>query len=130
LHLGSFGRHRDTVEMRHLGRGALLDGDLVAGGESQVERGNGSGHVERNAVLMRQHRDGISSNLVGHVAVCGDAVGAHHHASDLAGVQKVSSHVVGDQGGGDTVVLQLPDGEPRALQERPGFIGVHIDVLA
>ena len=32
--------------------------------------------------------------------------------------------------GGDVVVLQFPDGEARALQERAGFIGENIDVFA
>ena len=42
----------------------------------------------------------------------------------------MAGHVVGDQGGGNVVVLQFPDGEARALQERAGFISEDIDFLA
>jgi hypothetical protein len=44
--------------------------------------------------------------------------------------RKMAGHVVGDQRGGDVVVLQFPDGEARALQERPGFIGEDVDLFA
>ena len=60
----------------------------------------------------------------------GDAVGAHHHAADASGFQEMSRHVVGDEGGGDVVLLQFPNGETCALQERAGLIGEDIHFLA
>ena len=42
----------------------------------------------------------------------------------------MAGHVVGDEGGGDVVLLQFPDGEARALQERAGFVGEDVDALA
>ena len=42
----------------------------------------------------------------------------------------MAGHVVGDQRRGNAVLLQLPDRQPRALQERAGFIGEHVDFLA
>ncbi len=41
----------------------------------------------------------------------------------------MTGHVVGDESGGDAVLLQFPSSEPRALQERTGFIGVYVDLL-
>ena len=43
---------------------------------------------------------------------------------------KWPGHVVGDQGGRNAVLLQFPDGEAGALQERAGLVGEDVDVLA
>ena len=39
-------------------------------------------------------------------------------------------HVVGDDRRRDAVFHQLPGRKPRALQERPGFVGVDVNLLA
>ena len=98
--------------------------------ERQIERRNGRGDIEGHAIFLGQHRQAVGADFVGDVAIGGDAVRAHHHASDAAGVQKMSGHVVGDQLDGDAVVLQFPGGEARALQKRAGFVGENVDVLA
>ncbi len=105
-------------------------GICVARSERQVERGDRRRDVERHAVLLGQHGHRIGADLVGHVAVGGDAVRAHHHAADAPGLQEVPGHVVGDQRGRDAVLLQFPDREPRALQEGPGLVGEDVDLLA
>ena len=48
LDRGVWRSHRSPENVRHLGSGALFDGDLAAGSERQVERGNGGGHEERD----------------------------------------------------------------------------------
>ena len=105
-------------------------GIWLAGGEREIERGDGRGHVERHVVFLGQHGDGVGADFVGDVAVGGDAVGADHHAADAAGLQEVAGHVVGDERGGNAVLLQFPDGEARALQEGAGFIGEDVDGFA
>ena len=42
----------------------------------------------------------------------------------------MAGHVIGDEGGGDAVLLQFPNGEARALQERAGFVGENVHGLA
>ena len=42
----------------------------------------------------------------------------------------MARHVIGDQCSPNSVVLKLPDGEPRALQEGAGFVGEDVDVFA
>src|SRR4029077_11141329 len=123
---------RDGVaeNMGYFGGSALFDGDLVAGGQGQVERGDRGGDEERHAVFLREYGDRVGADLVGHVAITGDAVGAYDHAADASRLHEVAGHIVGDQGGGDAVLLQLPNGEARALQKRAGLIGVDIDLLA
>ncbi len=105
-------------------------GILLAGRERQIERRDRSGDVERHIVLLGQHRDRVGADLVRDIAVGRDAVRAHHHAADSAGVQEVAGHVVGDQRGRDVVVLQFPNGEARALQKRAGLVGEDVDLFA
>src|SRR5262249_15304916 len=62
-----------------LARIALLDGDGGAGGEGQVERAARRGDVERDAVSAGEHGHPVGADLVGCVAVGGDAVGPGEH---------------------------------------------------
>ena len=105
-------------------------GICIARGQRQIESGDGRGNVEGNIVFLGEHGHRVGADFVSHVAIGGNAVRAHHHASDAARVQEVAGHVVGDQRGGDMVVLELPNSKARALQERAGFIGEDIYVLA
>jgi hypothetical protein len=70
--------------VRHLLRRPLLDRDPVAGRRREVERRGGRGHVERDPVLLRQHRDRVRTDLVGDVPVGRDAVGADDDRVDLS----------------------------------------------
>jgi hypothetical protein len=63
---------------------ALLDGDGVAGGGREVDGAGGGGDVERDAVGLGGEGHGVGADLVGDVAVGGDAVGADDHQVDLA----------------------------------------------
>ena len=72
-------------------------GILVAIRSFQIDGRKRSGDVERDAVLLGQHRDGVGADLVGDVAVGGDAVRAHDHRVNLALAHDGARHVVGDQ---------------------------------
>src|SRR5580704_1517684 len=130
LYGSAFGRDWNSVNVRNLGCGALLDGNLVALGERQVQGRDRGGNVKRNAVFFGQDRHRVSADFIGDVSVGSDAIGAHHYATNAAGMEEVPCHVIGDQGCGNVVVLQLPDGQARALQERPRLVGEDIDLLA
>ena len=73
-------------------------------------------------MLLREDGHRVGPDLVGHVAVGGDAVRPHHHRVDLAPGHQVARHVVGDEGRGDPVLQQLPRGEPRALEPGPRLV--------
>jgi hypothetical protein len=66
-------------------------------------------------VLAGEDGHHVGADLVGRVAVGGDAVCADDDAVDLAALHDVPGHVVGDDGDGNLVLLQLPRGQARAL---------------
>ena len=72
---------------------------------------------------LREHGHRVGADLVGDVAVGGDAIGADDDEVDLAGrmIAPAMLSVI-------TVVSmpslhQLPRGQPRALQKRPRLVG-------
>ena len=79
---------------------------------------------------LRQHRHRIGADLVGDVAVRGNAISADHHEIDLTPAHQESRRIIGDQRHRDTVLREFPCGQPRALQERTGLVGKHADLLA
>src|SRR5579872_3654064 len=111
-----FGRHVNPEHVGDFARRPLLDWYLIAGSERQVEGGDRRRHVKRYAILFRQHRHRISSDLVRDVAIRGDAVRSHHYAANPTGAQEMTRHVVGNESGGYAVLLQFPGGQPRTLQ--------------
>ncbi len=62
---------------------ALLDGDRVAVGERRVDRGEGGGDVEGDAVRPGQDGQAVGPDLVGRVAVGGDPVRPDDDQIDL-----------------------------------------------
>ena len=116
--------------MRHLADGALLDRDLVAVGAAEIDRGKRRGDVERDRVPVRQHGERIGADLVGDVAVRRRPIGADDHAAHPLALHQMTRHVVGDERHGDAVLLQLPRGEPRALEEGSRLAGDDLDTLA
>ena len=127
-------RHATWRDLRagHVGHfpgGPLFDRDAGAGRRVQVDRGPGRRHVKRNAVRVREDRHAVGPDLVGRVAVGGNAVGAdddHVHAS---GGHHRGGHVVGDHGSRDAVLHEFPGRQARALQERPRLVGKHLHAL-
>ena len=105
-------------------------GIRLPSGVFEIDRRERRGDVERNAVLPGQHRHAVGADLVRHVAVGGDAVGADDDQVDLAEPHHRAGHVVGDDRRVDAVLDQLPRGQPRALQKRPRLVGEHGDLLA
>ena len=81
-------------------------------------------------MLFGKDRDGVGPNLVGYVAVGGDAVRADHDGANLALAHHRARHVVGNDGGGNVVFHQLPSGQARALQEWASLVGVDVNLLA
>ena len=64
---------------------------------------------------MGGHREGVRADLVGHVAVGGDAIRAHEHDVDVTVGHERRRPSVHHQLVRDPELLQLPRGEPGAL---------------
>src|SRR5580704_556245 len=119
-----------SAMMGDFDRGALLDGDGVAGRSGRIDSGPGSGHIKRDAVFFGEDGDVVRADFIGGIAVGGDAVGAYNDGLDAAGAHEAGSHVVANHGGGDAVGHQFPGGEARTLKEGASFVGVDVDLLA
>ena len=129
---GAGARRRDAraAKVGDLGGVALLDGDVGAARDGQVDGRERRGHVERQAVLLGQHRQRVGADLVGGVAVGGDAVGPHHDAVDLSPRDEVPRHAVADDAVLDALDAELPRRKARALQPGPRLVDEHRDGAA
>ncbi len=72
----------------------------------------------------------VGADLVGHIAVGGNAVGADHTQVHLFGAHVVARSAVGDNPEGNAELLELPGGETAALQPRPGLVDQHLYLFA
>ena len=62
----------------------LLDRDLLAASELEVDRRGRSDDVEGNPVVRRKHCQSVGADLVRGIPVAGDSVSARQDAVDLA----------------------------------------------
>ncbi len=81
-------------------------------------------------MLLGQNRHVVGADLVGEIAVGGNAVRAYHYGLNLAGAHEAGCHVVADHRRGNAIGHQLPSGQPRALQKRTRLVGVDVNLLA
>src|SRR5579875_2312603 len=93
----------------------------------QINRGPGSCNIERDSMLFGQNGNIVGSNLIGNIAICGDAVGSDNYRLDFTLSHETGGHIVTDYCRRDPVVQQLPGREARSLQERTGLIGKNVD---
>ena len=75
-----------------------------AAGDLEIHRRQRAGHVKRKAVPLRQYREAVGADLVCHVAVRGDAVGAHDHGIDFPAAHEVARRTVRDERDGYAVL--------------------------
>ena len=83
------------------------------------------GHVERHVVGVGQHRERVRADLVGDVAVGGDPIGTDHHRVDGARGEQRPGGGVDEHPVRDAEPVELPRGEPRALEHRAGLVDPH-----
>ena len=80
--------------------------------------------------MLCQQGNAIGADLVGRVAVGGNAVGPHHHRLHKPLAHEERAGIVAGDGNGDIVLVQFPGREARALEEGPRFIGNNLDAFA
>ena len=115
--------------MRDLLRVALLDGNVIAVGRGEIDRRERRGDVERHVVRVRHHRYRVRADLVGDVPIRSDPIGADDDEVHVALAHERTGHALGDHGRRHLIAQELPRREPRALQERAGLVGKHLDDL-
>ena len=123
-------RQQRAAGVAHLVGVALLDLDLVAAGDRRVDRRRRAGDDERDPGRARGQRVRVRADLVGDVAVGGHAVAADDDRVDLAAAHEPRGGAVDEQLVGDAGAPQLPDRQPRALQQRPRLAREHRQLAA
>ena len=87
-----------------------------------VDGGAGQRHIEGHVVVLRRQRLQIGADLVGDIAIGGDAVGAHDHHVHLARLHVMAAGIVGQDGVRHAMAAQFERGQRGALVARPGFV--------
>ena len=75
---------------------------------------------------MGGERQPVRADLVGHVAVRGHPVGAHHHGVRQPLADQERSGAVAHQPVLDAELAEFPAGQSGALQQRPGLVHDHV----
>jgi len=109
---------------------SLLDGNLLADRQAQVNRGGGKNGIEWDLVVVGGEGKHVGANLVGDVAIRCDPVRAHKDRGHLASPKKVASRAVADDLMRNPELIQFPGGQPGALEPRPGFVDQDMHAFA
>ncbi len=129
INLNRRGRYLFSEDRPDLIGTALLDRDVTAAFERQIERRYRRDDIEGDTVMFCEDRDAISAYLIGGITVGGYPVGADKYLIDLSLRHKAGGHVVAYQCRIDAFMQKFPCGQPRALKQRTRLIGVHFDRL-
>ena len=79
--------------------------------------------------MLGDHGQAVGADLVGHVAVRRDPVGAHEDDVRRIGREEGRGHVVGDHRDVHPCLAELPCRDAAPLEQRPGLVGVDADLL-
>ncbi len=126
----TFGCKLNILNVGDLADVSFFDRYLFAGRTVQVYGRERRSDVEGNSVAFCEHGDHIGADLVGNVAICGNAVTAHDHGLDAAFFHHVAAHVVSYKRDRNVVLQQFPGGKPCALEIGPGFVRDNRNMLA
>src|SRR3989339_170917 len=125
-HLACFRGDEYFIDAKHFLCGTLFDDDAVTVGRMNVYGGCRRRNVKRDAVMFCKYGKRICTYLIGRIAVCRYAVCAYYDGVYVTGFHKVTGHVVRYKFIRDTLLHQLPGGQPRALKVRPCFVHKHV----
>ena len=108
----------------------LFDRDVFTTLSGKVNGAGGSDAVEGDGMGAGSQGQVEGANLVGDIAIGGDAVTTDGDQVDPFGSHDVSRGTIDDQGKGDAELLEFPGSEAGALQAGPGFIDVDENLAA
>ena len=131
IHLYTICGH--ALAVPHIGdflRGALFDMDVAACGSGEVDGGGWGADVEGNAVVLGEDGDGGCADLVGDIAVGGDAVTADEDGVDPAVFHNGRCHVVAYQCDVHAGGTEFIRGEARTLEQGACLVGKDAEVVA
>ena len=77
-------------------------------------------------MVHRVDRQLISTDLVGHITVGGDAISTDDDPGDALGLHQVSRRCIGIERDRHAVTRQFPGRQSRALQPGAGFIDIDL----
>ena len=109
---------------------ALFDRNLIPGRQTEIHRGKRSSYVKRYPVPTGQRRHSVSTYLIGGIPVGGDAIRADDYAVHPSRVHQRGRRAVTDQSTGNPLLLKLPRGQPRALQQGARLVYPDVNLLA
>ena len=78
------GSNAQAADMRDFRGGTFLNRYGFAGRDGKIERRNRSRHVEWHAIFPGENGDLIRADLVGRIAIRGDAVRADHDRANVS----------------------------------------------
>mmetsp|Transcript_8883 Transcript_8883/g.16334 ORF Transcript_8883/g.16334 Transcript_8883/m.16334 type:complete len:253 (-) Transcript_8883:558-1316(-) len=126
---GDLASSRVDRKPSHLVAAPLLDFNFITRLESQVYCAGGARAVYLHVVLFRDDGQVVGSDLVGNVAVGRNAIRPEHTHVNKALSHEEAGRGVADQMLRNPRLLELPGGQPGALQPRTRFVDVDMDVF-
>src|SRR6201981_1433973 len=120
----------NTLYLSDLRGRSFFNGDLFAGCNGKIEGGDRRGNVKRHVMFARKDSDLICADLVGSVAVGGNAVSSGDNRAYASRFQEVPHHVVGNQSKRDVAAVKFPCCEARTLQVRARFRNKNVKLLS
>ena len=104
-----------------------IAGPFSVSRSTELDRG---ADVERHAVAGSQRGQRVRPDLVRRVAVRGDPIRSDQDGVDRTRGEERAGRRVGDERVRHPCLLELPGGQPGALEIRPGLVDVDVDLPA
>jgi hypothetical protein len=107
----------------------LLDRNLLASLNREIEGAARGGDVEGNSMGRGQDGEPIGANLVGRIAPSRNAIGTGDDRLDASFAHDLGGHGIANQSGINVTLGEFPGGEPGTLEQRPCFIDEDVDAF-
>src|SRR5215472_18196127 len=111
-----------ALDMGNLAAVALLDRDLGSALDLPIDTGRGKRDVKRDVLVTGRQRLRICADLVGDIAASRGAIGTDDAEIDEALVHHVAGGIIDNDRMRDTMLGQLPGGQPGTLVARPCLV--------
>ena len=129
-HVDVLGADGNMVDLSYLTSSSLFNADLRAIGECGI---NGTGRntgIDRNVVLMSDHRQVVRTNLVCHIAVGSHTISTKENGVDLVGSHQQSRSAIHHQMEWNACLFQFKGGQLGSLESGSGLIDIDVEILS